>query len=122
VVRRRRTVLVGARHIGRCRDRRGADHRGAGGNLPSAIVLDGDLLYVTNRGADTIAVFERSPALRRIAEVPCAGRWPRDLVLDGTRLHVANQNSDSVVTFTAGPSPAPTGEVIHTGSPACVLV
>ncbi|MEV6848185.1 beta-propeller fold lactonase family protein [Actinoplanes sp. NPDC051411] len=55
------------------------------GNLPSAIVLDGDLLYVTNRGADTIAVFERSPALRRITEVPCGGRRPRDLVLDGSR-------------------------------------
>jgi 6-phosphogluconolactonase len=90
-----------------------------GENLPSAIRLDGDLLYVTNRGADTIAVFDLS--LNRLAEVSCGGEWPRDLVVDGGLVHVANQHSDTVVTFTAGPHPVPTGDVVRTGSPACIL-
>ncbi|WP_436531912.1 lactonase family protein [Actinoplanes sp. HUAS TT8] len=90
-----------------------------GSNLPSAIRLDGDLLYVANRGADTLAVFDLD--LRPIAEVPCGGAWPRDLVVEGGLVHVANQHSDTVVTFTAGPSPQPTGAVFHTGSPACLL-
>nr|WP_296071048.1 lactonase family protein [uncultured Actinoplanes sp.] len=90
-----------------------------GENLPGAIRLDGDLLYVTNRGADTIAVFDLS--LNRLAEVPCGGAWPRDLAVGDGLLHVANQHSDTVVTFTAGPRPAPTGQVVRTGSPACVL-
>ncbi|WP_127502083.1 lactonase family protein [Actinoplanes solisilvae] len=88
---------------------------------PSAIVLDGDLLYVANRGVDTIAVFELSPTLRRVAEVPCGGTWPRDLAVSGGQIYVANQQSDEVVTFTAGRNPEPTGEVFATGSPTCVL-
>jgi 6-phosphogluconolactonase len=88
---------------------------------PSAITLDGDLLYVANRGVDTIAVFELAPALRRVAEVPCGGAWPRDLVVSDGKIYVANQHSDTVVTFTAGRLPAPTGEVFPTGSPACIL-
>ncbi|MCO8270149.1 lactonase family protein [Actinoplanes sp. TRM 88003] len=79
------------------------------------------MLYVANRGADTIAVFELTPALRRIAEVPCGGAWPRDLAIANNRIHAANQNSDTVVTFTTGRTPTPTGEVLHTGSPTCVL-
>lgn len=92
------------------------------GAQPSALVSDGDLLYVANRGADTIAVFEVSPALRRVAEVPCGGEWPRDLTLDGSRMYVANQHSHTVVTVTTGRDPRPTGEVRPVPSPACVLI
>jgi 6-phosphogluconolactonase (cycloisomerase 2 family) len=95
---------------------------GSSGHVqPSAIVLDGDLLYVANRGVDTIAVFEVTLALRRVTEKPCGGAWPRDLALDGDRLHVANENSHTVVTFTTGRDPQPTGEVVDTPSPTCVL-
>jgi 6-phosphogluconolactonase len=92
------------------------------GAQPSAIVSDGELLYVANRGTDTIAVLEVSPALRRIAEIPCGGEWPRDLALDGDRMYVANQYSHTVVCFTTGRDPQPTGEVLQVPSPACVLV
>lgn len=91
-----------------------------GENLPSAIRLHGDLIYVANRGADTIAVFD--PDLTRLAEVDCGGAWPRDLVVADGLIHVANQNSHTVVTFTAGERPAPTGEVFPSGSPACILL
>ena len=93
-----------------------------GDNFPSAIVAGGDLLYVANRGANTIAVLETEPALKLVAEVPCGGEWPRDLVLDGDVLRVANQNSGTVVTFTAGRDPQPTGEVLDVPSPACILL
>jgi 6-phosphogluconolactonase len=92
------------------------------GAQPSAIVSDGELLYVANRRADTIAVFEVSPALRRVAEAPCGGEWPRDLTLDGDRMWVANQFSHTVVGFTTGRDPRPTGEVLQVPSPACVLI
>lgn len=89
---------------------------------PSAIVLDGDLLYVANRGVDTLAVFEVAPALRRVTEKACGGTWPRDLALDGDRIHVANERSHAVVTFTTGRDPQPTGEVFETPSPTCVAL
>lgn len=88
-------------------------------NLPSAIRLHDNLLYVANRGADTIAVFDLS--LTRVAEVDCGGAWPRDLVVADGLIHVANQNSHTVATFTAGRSPRPAGDPFRTGSPACVL-
>lgn len=89
-------------------------------NLPSAIRLHNDLLYVANRGADTISVFDLS--LTRLAEVDCGGAWPRDLVVADDLIHVANQNSNTVTTLTAGRSPRPAGEPFHTGSPACILL
>jgi 6-phosphogluconolactonase len=88
-------------------------------NLPSAIRLDNDLLYVANRGANTISVFDLN--LTRLSEVDCGGTWPRDLLITNGLIHVANQNSHAVVTLTAGQTPHPTGEAYPTGSPACLL-
>jgi 6-phosphogluconolactonase len=88
-------------------------------NLPSAIRLDNELLYVANRGANTLTVFDLT--LTRLSEVDCGGTWPRDLVVTNGEVHVANQNSDTVVTFTAGQTPHPTGRVFPTGSPASLL-
>ncbi len=96
-------------------------------NYPSAIVLsaDGRHLYLTNRGANTIATFlvggGGQPEL--VDEVEAGGYWPRDLAISGDLLYVANERSHTVVTFRrdAEGLPRPTGEVIEVGSPTCVL-
>lgn len=92
-----------------------------GDNLPSHLELAGDLVYVANRGPDTIAVL-RAGDLSRVAEVPSGGSWPRHFALDGERMYVANQHSGGVAVLTlAGGVPEATGEAYGVESPSCVL-
>jgi 6-phosphogluconolactonase len=93
-------------------------------NLPSAITLAGDYLYVANRGADTIATFrlddEGVPV--PVAEVPSGGVWPRDFALTGDGLVVANERSHNLAYFRLSRGvPVATGETVETGSPTSVL-
>ncbi len=105
---------------------------------PAGIALsrDGRLLYVSNRGADTIATFaidssvssvDGAPVL--VDEVSSGGSWPRhfEIVDAGAGeavLFVANERSGSVVSFALDPAtgvPRPTGDRVEIGSPTCVL-
>ncbi|HWG98361.1 MAG TPA: lactonase family protein [Pilimelia sp.] len=100
--------------------------RHAGPVHPSELAVHpaGGLLYVANRGPDTVAVFTLAGAgPRLVAEVPCGGRWPRHLALWGDFLHVANERSHSLVTMALDPVsgvPAPAGEPLEVPSPTCV--
>ena len=78
----------------------------AGRNTTAEIQIDqaGRFLYVSNRGADSIAVYAVDPAkgtltLREF--VPSLGKSPRNITIDptGRYLFAANQNSDNVVVF-----------------------
>jgi 6-phosphogluconolactonase len=93
--------------------------------IPSEIGRWGDYLYVANRGPDTIATFSlASGRPEYVGEVPTGGVWPRHFAIDGDILVVANERSHTVVSFRLDPQtghPAPTGEVLSTPSPACVL-
>ena len=76
---------------------------------PENIVADihispaGDRVYVSNRGHDSITIFEveTDGQLARIAIRPCGGRWPRNFAIaPGNRfLVVANQQSDEVAVL-----------------------
>jgi len=95
-------------------------------NYPAEIAVDGDLLYLANRGRDTIAVFAiEGDALRPVDEVPSAGAWPRHFVLAGPWLYVANQRSHTVTMLRRDPSGGaalrPTGVRVTVPSPTCVL-
>ena len=64
----------------------------------------GDVLYVSNRGHDSIAVFSiaaSSGALTLEQTIATGGAWPRNFTLDptGRWLLVANQNSSSIVVL-----------------------
>jgi 6-phosphogluconolactonase len=64
----------------------------------------GRFLYGSNRGHNSIVVFEidqRSGKLKLVQHVSTQGNWPRNFTLDpsGRFLLVANQRSDNVVTF-----------------------
>ncbi|MGI5270700.1 lactonase family protein [Nonomuraea sp. CA-218870] len=90
-------------------------------NLPSHLELAGDLVYVANRGPDTISVL-RADDLSQVAEVPSGGAWPRHFAIDGDRMYVANQRSGTVAEFALVDGiPEPTGEVTEVESPSCVL-
>jgi 6-phosphogluconolactonase len=95
--------------------------------MPSEIALSGDgrFLYVANRGPDTISTFSLATAVPRfVGEVATGGAWPRHFAINGAFLAVANQGSDSVVTFRLDHMtglPNPTGDILATRTPACVL-
>lgn len=72
-----------------------------------AMSASGERLYVSNRGHDSVAVFEvgRDGRLTRLAVRPCGGRWPRSIALDpsGRHLVVANQRGDDVSVLKVQP-------------------
>jgi 6-phosphogluconolactonase (cycloisomerase 2 family) len=85
----------------------------------------GRVMYVSNRGHDSIAVYEISQADGSLSPrtwVPTGGKTPRAFELDpsGRFLYAANQASDTIVAFRVLGSGnlEPTGQVVATGSPS----
>jgi 6-phosphogluconolactonase (cycloisomerase 2 family) len=104
-----------------------AASRGGAGNFPAGIAAsaDGRFLYVSNRGPDTVSVFALGDKLPTpVGEVPTGGAWPRHFALAEPYLYVANERSDTVVVFRLDDVtglPVPTGSVLATPSPTCVV-
>ena len=97
-------------------------------NYPASIVLSTDAcrIYVSNRGRDSIATFavDDHGDLTAIDEVSTGGSWPRHFAIVDEFLFVANERSNTVVSFALDPAtglPRPTGDVLTTPSPTCVL-
>lgn len=89
----------------------------------SAIRMPADekFIYASNRGHDSIAVFQRDQTtglLKTKGWIPSRGSWPRDFNIspDGDFLIVANQNSDSIFSYRLDKE---TGLGIYTGYSAC---
>jgi 6-phosphogluconolactonase len=88
----------------------------------------GDVLYVSNRGHDSIAVFSivaTSGALTLEQTMATGGAWPRNFTLDptGRWLLVANQNSNSIVVLARDPRGgrlSPTSRRLEIASPVCL--
>jgi 6-phosphogluconolactonase len=87
----------------------------------------GNVLYVSNRGHNSIAVFSIAAdgvlALRQT--MPTGGDWPRNFSLDPTRrwLLVANQHSGTIVVFARDVTTGrltPTRQRMEIASPACL--
>lgn len=101
-----------------------------GDNHPADIQLspDGNYLYVTNRGSDTImayAVDRVTGSLTLMRSYPCGGRTPRSIAISprGKLLLCANQDSDKISIFERNIQSGDlrdTGESILTGTPMCV--
>lgn len=100
-------------------------------NLVAAVRCspDGRHVYVSNRGDDSIAVFDVEPSgvLTHRGAAPCGGAWPRDFdVLPGGRhLLVANERSDELVLLPVSGDGTTIGAPIArvaVPSPTCVLV
>lgn len=102
---------------------------GFSGNSSTAEVQvspDGKLLFGSNRGHDSIAIFSIDSASGRLTvrgHQATGGRTPRNFGVDptGRFLLAANQSSDTVVVFRIGPAGlTPTGSVLNVPRPVCV--
>jgi 6-phosphogluconolactonase len=97
--------------------------RSDGPNQPSELVGCQSILYVANRGPNTVSVFALDEDLPRyVTEVP-AGDWPRHIALDGATLYVANERSHEVMEMRIDPAtgiPA-LDQTIEVPSPTVVL-
>jgi 6-phosphogluconolactonase len=90
----------------------------------------GKFLYGSNRGHNSIVVFEiddRTGKLRLIQHVATQGRTPRNFAIDptGRFLLAANQESDTIVTFRIDPANGrlkPTGHITEVPSPVCLEI
>ncbi len=94
-----------------------------------AVAPSGNFVYVSNRGHNSIATFAvnaQDSTLTPIGWEPTQGKKPRFFTLDpaGEKLYVANEDSDTIVAFkldAASGKPVPSGLIIHTGSPSCIV-
>jgi 6-phosphogluconolactonase len=104
----------------------------AGRNSCADIHIDasGRFLYGSNRGHNSIAIFEVGASdgtLKPLGHMSTGGKTPRGFNIDltGTWLLAANQDSDTVLTFKIDPENgmlAETGIVTEVPSPVCVCV
>ena len=94
-----------------------------------AIAPSGKFVYMSNRGLDSVAIYavdEKTGLLSSIGWESTQGSGPRFFTLDpsGKLLYAANELTDTVVTFQVSGETGkltPTGQVIKTGSPTCVV-
>jgi 6-phosphogluconolactonase len=90
-----------------------------------ALHPSGNFLYTSNRGSDTVAVFNverRGGRLKLSANVPTGGKEPRHFAIDpsGNYLLAENQLSNNIVVFKIDPAKGgltPTGQVVEVPSP-----
>jgi 6-phosphogluconolactonase len=100
---------------------------GAPDNTVADIHVAGSRLYASNRGHDSLAVFDIAPdgRLERLAVVPCGGECPRNFALSpgGRHVVVANQNSDEIVVLPLGEDGTPGEPIARAAAPkaSCVL-
>ena len=81
-----------------------AGYTGTNSTAEVAVHPDGKLLFGSNRGHDSIAIFTidaKTGALAAAGHQPTGGKNPRHFAVDptGAYLLAANQNSDSIVVF-----------------------
>ncbi len=89
---------------------------------------DGKYLYGSNRGHNSIAVFEinnETKQLKSVGFVQVEGNWPRNFTLspDGKFLLVANQKSGNITVFKVNKEsgmPEFTGNEIQIPAPVCI--
>ncbi|MBI3973761.1 MAG: beta-propeller fold lactonase family protein, partial [Chloroflexi bacterium] len=103
----------------------------AGTNSTAQVVVhpSGKLVYVSNRGHDSVAIFaidQDTGKLRFVGHEPTQGQTPRNFNVDptGTFLLAANQASDTIVTFRIDQETGrltPTGHVTENPTPVCVV-
>lgn len=86
------------------------------------VARDGRRVYATNRGHNSIAVFEVAAdtgAMRLVQHAPSGGKFPRNLAFlgDGRWLLATNHDSDCAVVFAVDPA---TGNLAPHGAPLAV--
>jgi 6-phosphogluconolactonase len=106
-----------------------ADFSGEDNSAEIEVGPSGRYLYASNRGNDSIAVFQidmNTGLLNKIQIVPTQGQFPRNFVIDptGRYLLVANQHSNNIVVFaidSGNGQLTPTGQAADVPSPVSML-
>jgi 6-phosphogluconolactonase len=104
----------------------GEDYAGDNKTADVHVHPSGEYLYGSNRGHDSIAIYELQDDGRPefVATESTRGEWPRNFALDpsGTYLYAENARSDEIVPFAIGADGTlePTGEALETPSPVCM--
>jgi len=91
--------------------------------------LDGQTLYASNRGHDSIARFRRDPETGRLTFMECVasgGKWPRHFTLmpGAPWMLVANQHTNNIELFRVASDGALThvpGVGVEIPAPVCVV-
>jgi 6-phosphogluconolactonase len=101
-----------------------------GENFPGDIhgARSGRVVYASNRGHDSIAVFAvdtKKGELAPVQHVSTGGKWPRNFAIDptGQYLLVANQRSDTITVFAIDAESgtlAPNGQSVEIPTPVCL--
>src|SRR5215831_2884023 len=101
---------------------------GASTTAEIAVSADGDHIYCSNRGHDSVTTFavDRTGLLSPLAWDLTQGRSPRFIGLDpaGHFLYAANEQGDTIVTFRVDKTTgrlAPTGQVVKNASPVTIV-
>jgi 6-phosphogluconolactonase len=81
-----------------------ADFAGTNTSAEIRIHPSGRFLYNTNRGHDSVALFEIDDTTGKLSSLgwqATGGQWPRGMNIDpsGSFLYVANQNTNDITTF-----------------------
>jgi 6-phosphogluconolactonase len=105
------------------------DYIGANTTAEIQFAPSGLYLYVSNRGHNSIMIFNVDQASGKLSPIgwePTRGRTPRFFGLDptGSMLYAANLDSDNIVAFrveTGTGKLTPTGQLVETGSPSCII-
>jgi 6-phosphogluconolactonase len=105
-----------------------ADFTGSSACADVHVHPNGRFLYGSNRGHDSIVLYEIDEATGRLTLIgheSTQGEHPRNFGLDptGSFLLVANQNTDNVVIFRIDQDTGqltPTGQILDVPSPVCV--
>ena len=91
------------------------------------VSADGRFVYSSNRGHNSIAVFQRGMdgKITLLEDVPVQGDWPRNFAIspDGNYLLVANRKSNNITVFKIDHEtgkPEFTGNSIDVPSPVCL--
>ena len=103
--------------------------KGSSTSAEVAVNAAGTILYGSNRGHDSIAVFSIDPerfTLTAMDHAPTLGKTPRHFALDptGGYLLAANQDSNNIVVFRVHPTTGqlvPAGVISDSPMPVCIL-
>lgn len=107
-----------------------AEFRGENTAADVHVHPSGRFVYASNRGHDSLAVFEIADETGRVTprgHAPAAGANPRNFAIDptGRFLLVAHQDSNTVVTLAIDPNTGaltPTGHIVTVPTPVCVQI
>jgi 6-phosphogluconolactonase len=106
-----------------------ADFKGQSTAAEITVDKSGRYLYASNRGDDSIAVFQIGAGtrlLKKIQSVSTQGKTPRFIIIDPTGRHLlaADQGSDKIVPFAINPNAGqltPSGRVASAPAPTVIL-